>query len=249
MLRTRVIPIVLLDGFSVLKTIQFKERRNLGSPVTVARTYNTRNVDELVLLDIDATRQKRAIDEFTIKDIADDCFMPLTVGGGIRTVEDIRRLLSRGADKVVINSEAIDRPSFIEESSKEFGAQCIVVSIDVIRVGNHYAIYKSGETLSDINVLEWCRTAEALGAGELLINRVDLDGTMLGGDVEFAATITSHVGIPVVYAGGISSPENAAIVSTTGVSGVAMASIYHFTSTTPNDCKIAMEKKGIPVRL
>ena len=134
MLRKRVIPIVLIDGFSVLKTIQFNERRGLGSPVTVVRTYNTRNVDELIVLDIDATRQNRSIDIFTVKDIAEDCFMPLTVGGGITNLDHIRTLLKNGADKISINSEALERPDFIKEASDVFGAQCIVVSIDVVKV-------------------------------------------------------------------------------------------------------------------
>lgn len=249
MLRTRVIPIILLDGFSVLKTIRFDQRRNLGSPITVARTYNTRNVDELIILDIDASKLDRAIDEFTIQDIAEECFMPLTVGGGVRTLGDIRKLLHRGADKVAINTEALNNPEFIAQASKEFGTQCIVVSIDIIKVNGHYLPYKKGRPVADIEVLNWCKQAETLGAGELLINRVDLDGTMSGADTVLAQQIATLVNIPVIYAGGISSPENAAEVASTGIAAVAAASIYHFTSTTPNDCKLAMSDLGIPVRL
>ena len=141
MLRKRIIPIVLLDGFSVLKTINFNQRRNLGSPITVARTYNTRNVDELVLLDIDATKQKRSIDKFTIAEVAKECFMPLTVGGGIKTVKEIQGLLAKGADKIAINSYALENPAFIKEASDMFGSQCIVVSIDVVEDNDNFYIY------------------------------------------------------------------------------------------------------------
>ena len=131
-LKKRIIPIVLLDGFSVVKTIEFDERRNLGSPVTVVRTYDTRNVDEMIVLDIDASDENRSIDHLTIADLAKDCFMPLTVGGGIRSIEDIRTALKAGADKVAINTEALRSPQLIEEAAKVFGSQCIVASLDVV---------------------------------------------------------------------------------------------------------------------
>lgn len=249
MLRKRVIPIVLLDGFSVLKTINFKTRRNLGSPVTVARTYNTRNVDELVLLDIDASKQNRQIDAFTIKDIARELFMPLTVGGGIRTVEDVRLALKMGADKVAINTEAIKYPNIITESSKVFGAQCIVGSVDFIKEDGKYKVYTAGVTHPDLELNDWCKKLEELGAGELLINNVTLDGTEEGADVEIANLISSSVSIPVIYAGGVNNPQNAAEVAKTKTSGVAISSIFHFTSITPQECKEEMHAQGIPVRI
>lgn len=248
MLRKRVIPIVLLDGFSVLKTINFNSRRNLGSPITVAKTYNTRNVDELVLLDIDATKQKRAIDKFTIAEVAKECFMPLTVGGGIRTIKDIQGLLAKGADKVAINSYALEKPSFIKEASNIFGAQCIVVSIDVIENGGDLAIYNNGNIVDELPLFEWLLEAERLGAGELLINNVTRDGTMQGANIELAKKISNLVSIPVIFAGGVSSPEDAAKVCESGASGVGVSSIFHFTDHTPNTCKLALSKKDLPVR-
>lgn len=239
---------VLLDGFSVLKTINFEQRRNLGSPITVARTYNTRNVDELILLDIDASKQGRAIDKFTIAEIAQDCFMPLTVGGGIKTIEDIQGLLVKGADKVAINSYAIDNPDFIKESSAIFGSQCITISIDVVEQDGDFLIYSRGEIIHDLSLSNWMQTVESLGAGELIINNVSRDGMMQGGSVALAEYISDIVSIPVIYAGGISSPSDAALIAETKVSGVGVASIFHFTDYTPQDCNKALRKNNIPVR-
>jgi cyclase len=248
MLRKRIIPIVLLDGFSVLKTINFNQRRNLGSPITVARTYNTRNVDELVLLDIDATKQKRSIDKFTIAEVAKECFMPLTVGGGIKTVKEIQGLLAKGADKIAINSYALENPAFIKEASDMFGSQCIVVSIDVVEDNDNFYIYNQGEIDKNFQLFDWIKTAESLGAGELLINNVSRDGLMEGGSVQLAELVSNNVSIPVIYAGGVSSPDNAALVGKTAVSGVGISSIFHFTDTTPEDCRNAFKSHDIPAR-
>jgi cyclase len=248
MLRKRIIPIVLLDGFSVLKTINFKQRRNLGSPITVARTYNTRNVDELVLLDIDASKQGRAIDKFTIAEIAEDCFMPLTVGGGIKSIQDIQELLAKGADKISINSYALENPSFIKEASDIFGAQCIVVSIDVLENEDVFYIYSQGEINKSLELVDWIKTLESLGAGELLINNVTRDGTMQGGSVKLAELVSNSVSIPVIYVGGISDPDDAVLIARTNVSAIGIASIFHFTDFTPNDCNKALKLHGLPVR-
>lgn len=248
MLRKRVIPIVLLDGFSVLKTINFSQRRNLGSPITVVRTYNTRNVDELVLLDIDASKQGRAIDKFTIQDLARECFMPLTVGGGVRSVEDIGELLKKGADKVAINTYALQRPEFISEAAAIYGSQCIVVSVDVVETGDGFAIYSGGSILEDLDLIDWLTQAEKYGAGELLINNVSQDGVMSGGSVKLAALVAQAVAIPVICAGGVDSPENCAQIAGTSVSAVGVSSIFHFTDATPEDCRVAMARSGIPVR-
>jgi cyclase len=248
MLRKRIIPIVLLDGFSVLKTINFKQRRNLGSPITVARTYNTRNVDELILLDIDASKQNRSIDKFTIAEIAEDCFMPLTVGGGIKSILDIRDLLSKGADKVVINSHAIENPEFIKNSSNIFGSQCIVISIDVVEEGNKFLVFHRGKVIKTLKLIDWIKRVEDLGAGEILINNVSRDGLMEGGNAALASMIADNVSIPVIYAGGVSSASNSAEVGLSGVSGIGISSIFHFTDCTPEECKKAFREKNIPVR-
>jgi cyclase len=250
MLRTRVIPIVLISGYSVLKTIKFDVRRNLGNPITVARIYNTRNVDELILLDIDASKQGRFIDFFTIQDIASECFMPLTVGGGIRKIEDIRNLLKRGADKISINTYALENPAFIKESSEIFGAQCIVVSVDVIKVDGKYCIYsKVKNEYSALSPIDWCKKCEELGAGELLLNFVDLDGTMEGVDADYIAVIASAINVPLITCGGVANPEDAVKMTKAGASGLGVSSIFHFTNHTPLDCKKAMKEAGIPVRL
>lgn len=248
MLRKRIIPIVLLDGFSVLKTIKYDQRRNLGSPITVVRTYNTRNVDELVLLDIDASKQGRAIDKFTIAEIAEECFMPLTVGGGIKSLADIRELLKKGADKIAINSYAIENPKFIKEASDEFGSQCIVVSIDVINVDNEYSVYSQVIDSSHLTLSSWMKTVEMYGAGEILINNVSLDGTMEGADYELALNVSSLVDIPVIFSGGVKNPSDAAKIASTRVSAVGISSIFHFTDFTPNDCSKKLNELGIPAR-
>ena len=249
MLRKRIIPIVLLDGFSVLKTINFNQRRNLGSPITVARTYNTRDVDELVLLDIDATKQGRSIDKFTIAEIAQDCFMPLTVGGGITSIKDIQDLLAKGADKVAINTFAIKNPLFIREAADIFGCQCIVVSIDVIEVENEgYAVFNNGHIVSELDLFYWIKEVVKLGAGELLINNVTADGSMAGVNIDLAKKIAELVNVPVIYAGGVSSPDDAVKICKTRISAVGISSIFHFTDNTPDACKFAMKDAGLCVR-
>lgn len=248
MLRHRIIPVVLINGYSVLKTIKFDVRRNLGSPVTVARTYNTRNVDELILLDIDASKERRSIDKFTIMDIAEELFMPLTVGGGIRTVEDIRIALSMGADKVAINSRAFDNPDIVKDGAAIFGKQCIVVSIDVKKIAGTYQIYHHATNATDGCPFEWIKKVEILGAGEILLNSVDQDGEMKGVDEELFSAATKIVKIPIIGCGGVATPEDSAIITRVGVSAVAAASIFHFTGYTPNDCKVAMAKAGFFTR-
>lgn len=247
MLRTRVIPVVLIDGFSVLKTIQFNERRNQGNPITVARVYNTRNVDELILLDIDASKEERSIDLFTIEEIASECFMPLAIGGGLRTLEDIRNVLSRGADKVVINTAAIENPDFIKEAVTSFGAQCVVGAVDFKKVNGKYFVYSRGQVL-DKDPFVWVKTLEDMGVGEIFINSVDLDGTMSSCDMEIIEKVISMVQVPVIYAGGVSSPDSYIEPIEKGLSAVAAASIFHFTRWTPDCVKAKLRKHGIPVR-
>lgn len=248
MLRHRVIPVVLLDGYSVVKTIQFKIRRNLGNPITVARIYNSRNVDELVLLDIDASKEGRHIDFFTIEDIASECFMPLTVGGGLTSCAEIEMILKRGADKVVLNTIAIKNPSIIKESSSSFGSQCIVVSVDIKKDGGRYSVFSHSGVKNSLDPVSWCKSIEDLGAGEILLNSVDLDGTMTSYDRELVRTISSAVNIPVIACGGASKPEDGVDAIRDGASAVAMASMFHFTDYTPSLCRDKMRESNIPVR-
>jgi len=247
-LKKRIIPIVLLDGFSVVKTIQFNERRNLGSPITVARTYNSRNVDELILLDIDATSSGQSIDLHTIKDIAKQCFMPLTVGGGIRSINDIEATLLAGADKVCINTAAITSPKLITEAAQIFGSQSLVGSIDISESAGGWNVYSQKKILK-IDALSWAQELEDSGAGEILINIVERDGMMEGPNIELAATIADAVRVPVIYAGGVSCTDDCVHLGRTTISGLGVSSIFHFTSLTPLDCKQSMFEAGIDVRL
>lgn len=249
MLRHRVIPVVLLDGYAVVKTIRFDVRRNLGNPVTVARIYNTRNVDELVLLDIDASKEGRKIDLDTIRDVASECFMPLTVGGGLNSVDDIGAALSSGADKVTLNTSALKRPELIREGADVFGCQCIVVSIDVKRSPDGEAqVYSHAGVSCDRSLSDWVKEAEALGAGEILINAVDRDGVMGGYDFPLIASLSEQVHIPIIACGGASSISDGAEAVRAGASAIAAASIFHFTSITPEEMKAELARSGFPTR-
>jgi cyclase len=249
MLKKRIIPIVLLDGFSVIKTIQFDARRNLGSPITVMRTYNTRNVDEIIILDIDATKNNRPIDKFIIKEITSECFMPLTLGGGIKSCFDIESLLKIGADKVSINTVCYRQPKFAQDASRTFGSQCIVASMDVIKVDGSWFPYCDKDVVRDMSALDWALKLQDLGVGELLLNDVSRDGTMSGADIELAKLITGRLNIPVIFAGGIDSPNNAAdIVEQSDVAALGVSSIFHFTDYTPEDCRKSLRQRGIPAR-
>lgn len=250
MLRHRVIPVVLLDGYAVLKTIGFKVRRNLGNPVTVARIYNSRNVDELILLDIDASKQKRCIDFFTVEDVASECFMPLAVGGGIRTSQEIEKLLKKGADKIIINTAALEMPELIRDFSGQFGSQCIIVSVDVQKPAGSEErnVFSHAGAAVPSSVSEWCQLAEAYGAGELFLNSVDQDGKMQGYDLELIKTVCSSIRIPVIACGGAGNPRHVAEAVTSGASAAAAASIFHFTDFTPEDCRQALRESGIATR-
>jgi cyclase len=248
MLRTRVIPVVLIDGYSVIKTTQFGTRRNLGNPITVARIYNTRNVDELIVLDIDASEQERSIDLFTIEEIASECFMPLTIGGGIRNLEDIRNVLNKGADKVVINTAAIENPNFIAEAIFQFGSQCIVGSANFKKIDDRYYLYSRGNILKEKDPFEWILELAKIGVGEIFINSVDLDGTMKGCDLELIEKVVKSVNLPVIYCGGVSAPEDFVAPIKLGCSAIAAASIFHFTRWTPNCVKKKLSENKIPVR-
>jgi imidazole glycerol-phosphate synthase subunit HisF len=250
MLKKRVIPIVLIDGFSVLKTIRFKDRRNLGSPITVMRTYNTRNVDELIILDIDASRQHRPIDKFVINEISQDCLMPLTVGGGIKTLKDIEDLLRAGADKISLNSAALRDLDFVREAAQSFGSQCIVASVDIVKTGGEFCIFNRSVPTSDIILSEHLEKLFEAGAGELLINNVDKDGTMSGSEKDLGFLEQVDIKIPIIYAGGINSPLDAAeTLARVSVDALGISSIFHFTDYTPNEVSKELGLHGYPVRI
>lgn len=245
MLKHRIIPIVLIDGFSVLKTINFKTRRGLGSPITVMRTYETRNVDEMVILDIDASKQGRSIDKWLIKEISQDCFMPLTIGGGIKSCFEIEELLESGADKVAINSSSIRDMAFIKEAVKVFGSQCIVISVDVDAEEQLH-----NETIStDLTVAQHIDQMHECEVGEFLICDVAREGTMEGPNLTLAQSLTQNIEKPVIYAGGVSKPTDCVdLIQTENINAVGVSSIFHFTDYTPQDCRNALLKNGIPAR-
>jgi cyclase len=252
MLKTRVIPSLLWKGPGLVKGIGFDSWRRVGTVMPAIKVYNTRDVDELVLLDIEATAADREPDFESLEEYAAECFVPLTVGGGVRTLEHIRRLLLAGADKVCINTAAYSDPELIREASKRFGAQCIVIGIDCKKMpdGAHRCFSHSGTRDTGLEAAEWARRVESFAAGEILLTSIERDGTQEGYDLELIRKVTSNVSIPVIASGGAGSYEHlAAAVKTAGASAVAAASMFHFTERTPLEAKKFMHDHGIPTRL
>jgi cyclase len=247
MLKIRVIPTLLHKGFGLVKGVRFDSRRAVGSPMQAVKVYNLRNVDELVFLDVSATAEGRGPDLELVDELADECFMPLAVGGGIRTVDDVRALLGVGADKVVIGTAALDRPEIVREAADRFGSQCVVVSIDV-RDGRVCA--QSGTVATGRDPVDVAREVEALGAGEILLQSVDEDGVMNGYDVSTVARVSSAVSIPVIASGGAGTfAHMAGVLRAGGASAVAAASMFHFTEQTPMEAKQYLREQGFPVRV
>ena len=252
MLKHRVLPLVLLTGYNVVKSINFSTYRTLGNPITICRIYESRGVDELVLLDIRATVERRGPSLDIIRDISGECFMPLTIGGGITDVEQVRKILRAGADKVAVNSAAVENPQLVADIAREFGSQCCVVSIDAKQTGaGQYEVYtRGGKQPTGKSPVDWAREVEALGAGEILLNSIDRDGAMQGYDIELLKSVADVVSIPVVAAGGAGEPKHfSQVFRVAHVSAVAAASIYHFTSYTPLEVKQELASSGIAVRL
>lgn len=251
MLKVRIIPTMLWKEVGIVKGIAFDSWRRVGTLLPAVNVYNTRQVDELILLDIGATRENREPDYEIINDIAAECFVPLTVGGGIRELSHVRHLLRAGADKVCINTAAYSNPDLIHDASMKFGAQCIVASIDakLYPDGRYECLSHSGTVSTGRDVVEWAREVEALGAGEILITSVDRDGTMLGYDLKLTKSVASAVKIPVIASGGAGNySDMEAAIKVAGASAVAAASIFHFTEQTPIKAKEYLGTRGIPVR-
>jgi cyclase len=235
-----------------VKGVRFDSWRRVGSLLQSVKVYSMRGVDELMFMDISATRENRRPDFELVDDFADECFMPLTVGGGIKTVDDISLLLKSGADKVAINSTAVSSPQIIRDAAKNFGSQCVVVSIDVKKNSeNKFEVcIESGTRLTGIDPVEFSKKMEALGAGEILLTSVDMDGTMLGYDIELIRSITSSVSVPVIASGGAGPFENILDALNEGkASALAVASLFHFTEVTPMDIKKYLAEQRIPVRI
>lgn len=250
MLKHRVIPCVLLKDWQLTKSIKFQEFRTIGHTKVTSKIYNRRNVDELIVLDIDASSSQKSINLKALGEIADECFMPLTLGGGVKSIEDISNLLLIGADKISINTIALQNPQFIKEASSKFGSQCIVVSIDVIKEATNYKIYnKNLGVLENLELLSWVKRCEELGAGEILLTSVDNDGCECGYDTNLISLVAKTVKIPVIANGGAGTPNDAVKAINSGADAIAAASIFHFTQYTPNNIKEALKEANIAVRL
>lgn len=230
MLQTRVIPCLLLRGRGLVKGVNFKDHQYLGDPINAVRIFNEKEVDELIFLDIVATRENRIPDLEHISNIADECYMPFTVGGGINTVEHIRDILSAGAEKVSINTAAVENPSLIREASDIFGSQSIVVSIDCKKTKNRYEVYTHSATKSTaLNPVEYAVKMEELGVGEILLTSVDREGTRGGYDIELIKMVSDEVHVPVIASGGAGKLEDfAAAVKDGNASAVAAGSFFVF---------------------
>ncbi|ABA89920.1 imidazoleglycerol-phosphate synthase, cyclase subunit [Syntrophotalea carbinolica DSM 2380] len=255
MLTKRIIPCLDVKDGRVVKGVQFLELRDAGDPVEAAEAYDAQGADELTFLDITASSDKRNIILDVVSRTAERVFMPLTVGGGIRTIEDIRNLLNAGADKVSINTEAVNNPEFVKEAAERFGSQCIVVAIDARRVADsdpqRWEVYiHGGRTPTGIDAMEWAMRMEAYGAGEILLTSMDKDGTKDGYDIPLTRTISDLVSIPVIASGGVGNLEHIHQGLTEGGASAALAaSIFHFREYTIHECKEYLQKRGVPARL
>ncbi len=250
MLKKRIIPCLDITGNRVVKGINFIDIRDAGDPVEWAKKYDRDRADELVFLDITATSDNRDTLIDVVRKVSDEIFIPFTVGGGIRTTDDIQKLLKAGADKVSINTAAVKNPDLIKKGAILYGSQCIVVAVDVKREGERFKVYiRGGRERTDFDALSWCMKAEALGAGELLITSMDRDGTKDGYDLELLKKITALVNIPVIASGGCGKLSHLyqAIV-TGGVSAVLAASIFHYGVFTIPQVKKYLKKREVDIR-
>jgi cyclase len=246
----RVIPCLDVDGGQVVKGVQFRDLRHAGDPVELAARYDREGADEVVFYDITASADKRGTMVEVVARTAEKVFIPLTVGGGVRSVEDARRLLRVGADKVSINSAAVAEPALINRLSDVFGSQCTVVGIDVRRAGTGFEVYThGGRRATGIDAIAWTAECEARGAGEVVLNSMDRDGTRRGFDLELTRLVSESVGIPVVASGGVGRLQDlvdGALVAR--ADAVLAASIFHFGESTIADAKAALAGAGVPVR-
>ncbi len=254
MLAKRIIPCLDVDKGRVVKGVNFVDLRDAGDPVEIARRYDAEGADELVFLDITASHEARDIILDIVAATAEQVYMPLTVGGGIRSIDDFRNLLNAGADKVSLNSFAVRHPEFLTEASRRFGAQCVVVAIDpkrVVKDGREvWEVHINGGRLATgLEAVPWAREVERLGAGEILLTVMDADGTQDGYDIEITRAVAEAVKIPVIASGGAGSPEHMAEALTAGRADAALAaSIFHFGTYSIAETKACLASRGVPVR-
>ena len=256
MLKVRIIPCLDVKDGRVVKGVNFVHLRDAGDPVEQAMLYDAAGADELCFLDITASHEDRGILLDAVRRTAEACFMPLTVGGGVRTLDDIRQLLLAGADKVSVNTEAVRRPEFIREAAEKFGAQCIVAAIDAKRVptsngkGGHFEVFThGGRNATGIDAVEHAKKLVAYGAGEILLTSMDRDGTRKGYDIELTRAVADAVSVPVIASGGVGSLDDlVAGVKEGHASAVLAASIFHFGEATIAQARARLSAAGLPVR-
>ena len=251
-LKHRIIPLLLCENGNLVKGVNFSNDRKVGILLPAIKVYTKRGVDELMLVDIAATQNNTIFDVKLIKEVAFECFIPLTVGGGVKTIEHVKSLLMAGADKILINSAAYENPLFIRDVVTLFGSQCIVVGIDVRKnkVGEYECFSKCGSFSTGHLVEDWALKMEALGAGEISITSIDNDGTYVGYDISLVKKIVNLVKIPVIAGGGAgSSCHVSQVLSNAGASAAAIGSLFHFTHVTPREIKKECLSQSLPVRL
>jgi len=251
MLTKRIIACLDVRDGQVVKGVQFQELRHAGDPGELARRYNVEGIDEVVILDITATLEKRQAMARTIGAVAREIFLPLTVGGGIRSEEDADAAVEAGADKVSLNTAALKNPSLITTLARRYGSQAVIVAIDAKRRGDHFAVFvRSGTSDADRDAVAWARQAEEYGAGEILLTSMDRDGTRAGFDNEMTAAVSDAVNIPVIASGGAGTFEHFTDVFTAGHADAALAaSIFHYAESSVADLKRYLRERGIPIRM
>lgn len=251
MLTKRIIPCLDVTAGRVVKGVNFVELRDAGDPVEIARRYNDQGADEITFLDITASSDKRDIILHIIEDVSSQVFIPLTVGGGVRTVEDVRRLLNAGADKVSINTSAVTNPQLVADASSRYGSQCIVVAIDAKQTGpDRWEVFThGGRNATGLEAISWAKKMESLGAGEILLTSMDRDGTKSGFDLELTRRISDSVNVPVIASGGVGNLQHMADGVLEGhADAVLAASIFHYGQHTIAEAKAFMAARNIPVR-
>ena len=253
MFTKRIIPCLDVHNGRVVKGVNFVNLKDAGDPVEIAAAYDKAGADELVFLDITASSDARATVVDMVRDVAANVFIPFTVGGGIRTVDDFKRLLREGADKISVNSAAIDRPELIREAAEKFGSQCVVVAIDARRRedGSGWNVFKNGGRVdTGLDAIEWAMQADKLGAGEILLTSMDCDGTKAGYDVELTRLIAENVSVPVIASGGAGTKEHFYDALTEGKADAALAaSLFHYKELEIMDLKAYLSNRGIPMRM
>jgi cyclase len=257
MLSKRIIPCLDVRAGKLTKGIKFQGNIDIGDPVEAARAYYEQGADEIVFYDITASAEGRAIMIDVVRRVAETIFIPFSVGGGIRTVEDMRRVILAGAEKVSVNTEAVLNPAIIAEGAKAFGSQCIVLGMDVKKVGRntkvtsgYEMVIHGGRTATGIDALWWAKEAERLGAGEICLNSIDADGTQNGYEIDLTHMISSHVNIPVIASGGAGTPEHLLDVLTRGQADAALiASMVHFRTYTISEIKAFLQDRGVKTRM